>query len=763
MALLGSPRSFGAVAALLAVSLAQDGGSIVPIAEAPVAKAAPAARMSAVDIGTPHTPCRVGDGTIVLAPEGGARRELEISIVEDGAERAVSDAPPVKIGEHEAELRGPGETRVVVSFDPARDVLVAALEDAPEGTTLRLGTSATELFVPGHGVLEEAAELQAPLALLDDPARPIAVVEPRGEVLVSVLSPELDGEGQLAVPRAVFTAPQLAVAVGASSQSVWTQAAAIGGEPSARVSGRVTGVGARARVLGLDGEGNVLVRFFADDAGRFEVDAPPAATRWYATLDSAQASAPVTHAPGDPGEVALEVKPGGRLQIEVVDPDTDRPLLSRIVVRGVDGTPDPILRGTFKGVAAGPLVDLRDGAATLPVPAGRYRVLATKGIEWSIDAAVVDVADGHAIPVKLEPRHVIGARGLVGCDLHVHARPSFDSLVKPEDRVLSLASAGVSFAVPTEHNRVGDYGPAIQARALEGELAWVRGTEVTTVRPSFGHFGVFPLPKGVPPPPDKGTNIGAVFAAARRASPQTLIVVHHPRMKPGFGYFTTIGFDARSGKIPANMRTDFDLLEVYSGVEILDGAKVERSMADWFALLDLGKRYAASGSSDSHKLQFQWAGYPRTYVRAGSLDTDVIVASIKAGRGFVTSGPILVVDAEGVAPGDELRMTSGRVSMHLEVEAAPWIDATSIDVVANGASIWHAAIPPREAAIGPEEGPLGQAFERSVRFDKRVEIDVPKNAKYLVVVVRSDRSYGDLLPYMPVKPLAFTNPIWLAR
>ncbi|HEY8073967.1 MAG TPA: CehA/McbA family metallohydrolase, partial [Labilithrix sp.] len=702
MSLLGSPRSFGAVAAVLGLSLARDGGSFVASMPLAAATPAPAAAVAAIDIGTPRTTCLVGDGTLVLAPEGGTRRELEISIVVDGTERAVTDSPPVRIGDHEVELRGPDETRVVLVFDPARDVLVAELEDAPAGATVRLGTSATDLFVPGHGPVEEAGDLQASLALLDDPARPIAILEPRGDVLVSVLSAELDGEGQVGVPRAVFTASQIAIAIGATSQAVWTTAAAIGGEPLARVSGRVTGVGERARVIGLDAEGNVLLRFFADDDGRFAVDAPLDAVRWYATLDSAQASAPVAHTPGDPGEVALEVKPGGRLVIRVVDPDGDVPLLSRIIVRGADGTPDPIVRGEYKGVAAGPVIDLRDGEATLPVPAGRYRIEATKGIEWSLDMTVVDVANGHTVPVQLAPRHVVPSRGLVGCDLHVHARPSFDSQVRAEDRVLSLASAGVSFAVPTEHNRVGDYGPAIQARALEGELAWVRGVEVTTVKPSFGHFGVFPLPKGAPPPPDKGTNVGAIFAAARKASPKTVIVVHHPRMRGGLGYFTTIGFDSRAGRVPANMRTDFDVLEVYSGVEILDRAKVESSMADWLALLDLGKRYAASGSSDSHKLQFQWAGYPRTYVRAGSLDESAIVASIKAGRGFVTSGPILTVDADGAAPGDELHMTSDRVSMLLRVEAAPWIDATSIEVVANGAPIWRAPIPSRELVTGPE-------------------------------------------------------------
>ena len=36
---------------------------------------------------------------------------------------------------------------------------------------------------------------------------------------------------------------------------------------------------------------------------------------------------------------------------------------------------------------------------------------------------------------------------------------------------------------------------------------------------------------------------------------------------------------------------------------------------EWFELINAGRRYTAVGNSDSHRLVYQWAGYPRTYVR----------------------------------------------------------------------------------------------------------------------------------------------------
>src|SRR5688572_32045444 len=38
---------------------------------------------------------------------------------------------------------------------------------------------------------------------------------------------------------------------------------------------------------------------------------------------------------------------------------------------------------------------------------GRYRVSALKGVEWSIDSEVVDMASGAGKIVELRPRHVV--------------------------------------------------------------------------------------------------------------------------------------------------------------------------------------------------------------------------------------------------------------------------------------------------------------------------------------------------------------------
>ena len=94
---------------------------------------------------------------------------------------------------------------------------------------------------------------------------------------------------------------------------------------------------------------------------------------------------------------------------------------------------------------------------TTPLPSGRYRVAATKGIEWSIDAKVVDIAPGRVTEVELAPRHVVPTPGVARLRSPRARAPELRLAVTPEDRVLSLVAAGIDFAVPTEHNIVGDY------------------------------------------------------------------------------------------------------------------------------------------------------------------------------------------------------------------------------------------------------------------------------------------------------------------
>ncbi|MDF2698244.1 MAG: hypothetical protein K0S65_6627, partial [Labilithrix sp.] len=498
-------------------------------------------------------------------------------------------------------------------------------------------------------------------------------------------------------------------------------------------------------------------------------------------------SAPVRFTPGTPWDLKLDVSAGGELHVKVTDGDTGQPLVGRLIVKGIEGTVDPSFGPDYRASGAGPLMDILEGEVQTPLPAGKYRVAVTKGIEWSIDSQVVEIVSGHTKSIELAPRHVVPTPGMVGCDLHVHARPSFDSPVTAEDRVLSLVSAGVDFAVPTEHNMVGDYGPPLEMLKLGKQLASVPGVEVTTYNPRFGHFGVFPYSPNAGVPPYKGTTVNAVIAAARRSDPSRIVQVNHPRLLQNIGYFNIINFDPKSGR--AGSVAAFDTIEVYNGYELSKRELTERVMEDWFALLNLGRRMAATGSSDSHRIQYQWAGYPRTYAlldarSAGDtgqpIDTKEVVSALKKGRSFVSSGPMIELElnegGRSAKPGDELGR-SATLGGKIRVRAAPWLDVTSVELIAgippapgghspgsgSTVTLFKSAVTSQPTRMEKEEGKLDELHARTIRFESELSLKVPEGARWVIAIVRGERLMDDALPFMPIQPLAFTNPIYLGK
>lgn len=453
-----------------------------------------------------------------------------------------------------------------------------------------------------------------------------------------------------------------------------------------------------------------------------------------------------------------ETLPYGEARVSVSDEDGRLPIIARVTAQSVDRTEKATL------------VDVR-GDHTLRLPPGRYRISASKGLEWTVDTELVDVTINHLASVELRPRHVIRSDGLVASDLHVHTQPG----VSADARLLSLASAGIQFAMTTEQDGTSDYAAAASRADLSSVIALVTGIEVVTREPGIGSFGAFPRPDGAWGLPHLHTDAASFFAAARRGDSSRFVVVHRPRAPSGAGYFQIVGFDSKSHRIPAEMSTDFDMIEVYNGHDLADRTQAETVMADWFALLELGRRYLATGGSDAFDLGYPWAGYPRTYVDVSGelggwrqgysgapLDTGIVLDSIRRGRSFVTSGPIVDFEINGAKPGGELT-SRGTLTAHLRVRAAPWVDVTSIEVMAGQTTIYRAALDPRPSTTGKEPGSLDEVLHRAVRFDADVALVIPPTARWIVAIVRGERTYDDALPGMAVQPLAFTNPIWLGR
>lgn len=139
----------------------------------------------------------------------------------------------------------------------------------------------------------------------------------------------------------------------------------------------------------------------------------------------------------------------------------------------------------------------QDGAASVSVPPGRWRVVVARGFEYTLFNEVVTVTAGQRTEVNATLRRVVDTTGNLCGDFHIHTHRSPDSGDPARMKLASGAADGVEVMARSEHEVVSDFQPLVEEMGL---TPWVRGLtslELTTF--VWGHFGVFPLT----PPPER--------------------------------------------------------------------------------------------------------------------------------------------------------------------------------------------------------------------------------------------------------------------
>lgn len=493
-----------------------------------------------------------------------------------------------------------------------------------------------------------------------------------------------------------------------------------------------------------DGRTVLSVPVAAD--GRFELPLPAGDYRF------------VLQAPGGEDQELGHVREGAALALNLVPPrpgtlsfllsdEQQQPISGRLVVRGVAPTKDPVLvPGAYEAGANNMLYTLT-GSGAVQLPPGRYDVLATHGPEYSLPRQQLELNAELGATFRAVLKRTVDTSGYLASDFHVHAAPSGDSNVSLTDRVLTLAAEGVELAVPTDHNHVTDYAEPIESQRLQGKLASMTGVEITTL--NWGHFNAFPYAKSLEVPQTLETSPLEIFAEVRERAPQAVLQVNHPRM-PGVGYFNRGELNPKTGVAESpEFSFAFDTLEVTNGFDLEDPSVFERNLHEWFQLLNLGHRYTAVGNSDSHHVVFQWAGWPRTYVRVPDQDLAHVVPlevarALTGGHASVSCGIFVLPTANGSAgPGDTVQ--GSRVSLAISLRAPDWIDVSRVEIYANGAKV---------------EERRRDASPRSSVWNLDTELELTADT-WIVVVARGDQFMNAALPGKWIKPFGFSNPIYV--
>ena len=457
--------------------------------------------------------------------------------------------------------------------------------------------------------------------------------------------------------------------------------------------------------------------------------------------------------------VTLAVPASSLLRVRVKHVATGEPLPARIRIMPRRNSASPSFGPDWKASGALDTVIAAGGVAELRLSPGYYRMIATHGPEWSVADEPIELEVGTTRELEVALERAIDPGPWLACEFHVHADPSVDSQVSLEDRVASLVAEGIAFAVPTDHNHVTDFSAAVAAQPLWG-LFTVPGVEVTTDAPAFGHFNAYPYPldPNLPAqgaPEYRGWHPRDMFAALHAAGPDVVVQVNHPRIEGGIGYFEMAEYDAKADRGGELWSADFDALEVWNGFDLARWQNVEQVLGDWLAMLEHGHRIVATGSSDSHTIRSEGAGYPRTYVRpdlAGAGHGVDVVRALRRGRAFVTSGPFLTVQIGDRTVGDAVELQKSEpLELDIAVQVAHWMQVATLRVYLGSEVV-------RELPLGAPTS--SSAFGRRYLRTLRLPIDRPGP---LVVAVEGEATLEPVIARRGVKPFAFTNPIWLVR
>jgi hypothetical protein len=396
-------------------------------------------------------------------------------------------------------------------------------------------------------------------------------------------------------------------------------------------------------------------------------------------------------------ELAALGPAAGGPRVEVIEPHKTwvhgqvlaggKPSPVRIAFRSADGRyippyghaaqPNPYWFQDYGGdlqLGADPFAYI-DGTFQAELPVGEVYVEISKGFEYQPVRQRLGISAGQR-ELKLEIPRLADwrSRGWMTADTHVHFLSPSTALLEAHAEGLNLINLLASQWRDLFTN-VGDlYGGTLSSPDGEA-MVWV-GTE--NRQHLLGHLGllgghgepVYPMCAGGPGESYLGDPVHhslAAWADACRKRDGVVVAVHFPYPNG------ELAADIALGKI--------DAVELYPYGSHMHSSR----FLEWYRYLNCGYRLAAVGGTDKMG-GYMPAGANRTYAYLGGqpLTYAAWAGAVRAGRTFMTTGPLLELEVDGRLPGDEIRMPAGGGSIEVRARAVSAVPIHRIEIVLNG-------------------------------------------------------------------------------
>lgn len=473
-----------------------------------------------------------------------------------------------------------------------------------------------------------------------------------------------------------------------------------------------------ARGGGLPAGKDAVSQTFAGPDGGYRFRLPPGEYTIEASAGKrpSKIAGPVTVAANESATLDVELDLPARLPVHCVEVDP---------LSGEDMLPIPCALSFQPGLDAPVsqrtlsqyLAFAWTGTAVVSLPAGQYTLTASHGFDYSLYRENLTLGEGEERAVRARLVRERNSEGYLAMDLHGHSGRSVETHFPLPDKIAANIAAGVQVLVHTDHDCNTDSSAYLRQMErdagadLSGRIRVVTGIEVS---PTYAHFTTFGVPTHgsgwafwmIPYATyrdglfEKTLEFPALFARARELGAAIINVAHPVGDK---GYFSHLGFDPpgtvpRLADLPAEKWDPaFDTLEALNSRAV--DRMLEHNLPLWAALNNQGFFRTAVGVSDSHTRDDP-AGFGRTLVAVGKslreVQTVEVFGALKAGHALVDGGILVEIAIGEARPGDLVTRAGGLV-LHVRVQAASWVPARRVDVLANGQVV--ASRPLSEAGV----------------------------------------------------------------
>ncbi|HEY2798244.1 MAG TPA: CehA/McbA family metallohydrolase [Thermoanaerobaculia bacterium] len=463
-------------------------------------------------------------------------------------------------------------------------------------------------------------------------------------------------------------------------------------------------------------------------------------------------------------QVRKYLRPRGTLRLSVTNA-AGAAMPARLSVTGEDGrgwVPDGAWRhaddGFDRGVRPFELTyfhTTRAGTAVLSLPAGRYTVLATRGLEYAPVTRTVEVpARGTAsaaasVRVALPRLADLPARGWWSGDLHVHMNYGGHYLADPATLRAQAEAEDlhvVEDLIVNKEQRIPDiarFAPGLDPVSTAATLIKHDEEYHTSY---WGHTAHLGLAEHLILP------IYAAYANTPAASlfPDNSTIFDLSHAQHGVSGYVHPYDPPLPDPAAAEPLTHALPVDVALGkadyMEVV-GFSDHRTTAEvWYRLLDCGYRLPTGAGTDAMTNFASLrgpVGMNRVFVRLGpgrKLGYRAFLDALKAGRTFATNGPILSFTLEGREVGDEIALPAGAHTLRAKVSLRSIARIEKLEIVSNGTVV---ATVPLDAS--------------GTRADATVPLPVSGSAWF---TLRAS-SPGAVEPVLDIYPFATTSPIYV--